>query len=213
MSTKTPWIIAAAAVVTGLLLNSSASASTKSPPKKPAPKKPPPAPAAPSLAPFTPTSASYSFACQAARIAFESIRAATQAANPRKLRPLSSSTIDKLRPLFPKLDLGRVRVAENATIPAREISKLNIPGAASDIDAMTFGYDIYMKGKASTKLLVHECVHVDQVRRYGGRDKFACAYGNGVVRGGMTYRGNPLEVEAYGFADKAMTYLCGKGLV
>ena len=72
---------------------------------------------------------------------------------------------------------------------------------------MTFGYTIFFKGsniqksRGGLKLLMHELVHVDQVRRKGGEVAFACDYGKGYLKGG-SYRKNPMEVEAYDFVDK-----------
>ena len=80
---------------------------------------------------------------------------------------------------------------------------------------MTFGYTIYWRDELDeTKpvdlvKLIHEIVHVDQVRRYGGESAFACEYGRGYLEGGGTlptyiddptaYHRNPLEAEAYRF--------------
>jgi hypothetical protein len=70
---------------------------------------------------------------------------------------------------------------------------------------MTFGYTIffkasdYQKSWARLEYLLHELVHVDQVRRRGDSESsFACDYGKGYLAAG-SYRNNPLEVEAYDF--------------
>ncbi len=80
---------------------------------------------------------------------------------------------------------------------------------------MTFGYTIYWRADLDEKnpvdlvKLIHEIVHVDQVRRYGSESSFACEYGRGYIEGGgslpsyidepTAYHRNPLEAEAYTF--------------
>ena len=80
---------------------------------------------------------------------------------------------------------------------------------------MTFGTNIFWAGVLDEETprdlvnLLHEVVHVDQVRRLGGQDAFACAYGTGYIDGGgglpalirspTAYHRNPLEAEAYRF--------------
>jgi len=80
---------------------------------------------------------------------------------------------------------------------------------------MTFGNTIYFRDELDEHnpqnlvKLIHELVHVDQVRRHGGESGFACAYGRGYIEGGGTlptyiadatpYHRNPLEAEAYTF--------------
>jgi hypothetical protein len=80
---------------------------------------------------------------------------------------------------------------------------------------MTFGYTIFWRDELDeTKpddlvRLIHELVHVDQVRRHGGESEFACQYGRGYIEGGgelpayiadaTAYHRNPLEAEAYTF--------------
>lgn len=78
---------------------------------------------------------------------------------------------------------------------------------------MTFGYTIYWRDELDEDRaedlvkLIHELTHVEQVRRAGNENAFACEYGKGYVRGGGTlpshikrptqYHRNPLEAEAY----------------
>jgi hypothetical protein len=80
---------------------------------------------------------------------------------------------------------------------------------------MTFGYTIYYRDALDESKpddvvnLIHEVVHVDQVRRFGGERSFACEYGKGYLEGGgdlpahidrpSAYHRNPLEAEAYSF--------------
>ena len=80
---------------------------------------------------------------------------------------------------------------------------------------MTFGYTIYWRDDLDETnpddlvKLIHEIVHVDQVRRRGDESSFACDYGRGYIEGGGTlpsyideptaYHRNPLEAEAYTF--------------
>jgi Domain of unknown function (DUF4157) len=116
----------------------------------------------------------------------------------RKTHKLDANAKAKLGPLFPGLNLSKVRFKTGCSLPGNWFEK------GSKVDAMTFGYFIYFKGKyilksdAKLNLLMHELVHVDQVRRYGSEHKFACEYGKGYLAAG-SYRSNPLEVEAYDF--------------
>ena len=80
---------------------------------------------------------------------------------------------------------------------------------------MTFGTTIFWRDELDEDdprdlvRLIHECVHVDQVRRHGGESRFACEYGKGYLTGGgevpthirtpSAYHRNPLESEAYLF--------------
>ena len=80
---------------------------------------------------------------------------------------------------------------------------------------MTFGYTIFWRDELDENNpdhlvgLIHELVHVDQVRRHGGESEFACHYGRGYIDGGgelpayiadvTAYHRNQLEAEAYTF--------------
>ena len=80
---------------------------------------------------------------------------------------------------------------------------------------MTFGSTIYWRDSLDERdpgdlvKLIHEIVHVDQVRRHEGESSFACEYGRGYIEGGgalpgyigepTAYHRNPLEAEAYTF--------------
>lgn len=83
---------------------------------------------------------------------------------------------------------------------------------------MTFGSTIYWRDElderqpADVVKLLHELVHVDQVRRFGSERQFACEYGRGYVVGDgevpdylrhpRAYHRNPLEAEAYTFESR-----------
>ena len=127
----------------------------------------------------------------------------------RRPRPLEATTVARLAPWFPALDLGAVRVRTSCRLPPNRFA------GNGDIYAMTFGSTIYWRDEldeADPRHLVrlaHELVHVDQVRRHGGESAFACAYGRGYVEGDgelprhvrspTQYHRNPLEAEAYRF--------------
>jgi hypothetical protein len=127
----------------------------------------------------------------------------------RRSRPLQATTITRLRPLFPNLDIENVKVRTRCRLPSNHFRE------TGTIYAMTFGYTIYWRDELDeTKAddlvkLIHELVHVDQVRRNGSESAFACQYGRGYIEGGGTlpayiddvtdYHRNPLEAEAYNF--------------
>jgi len=119
----------------------------------------------------------------------------------RKDRKLWKTTRAEMRKYFPKLDLTKVTFHINSTLPGNWFQ------TAGSVEAMTFGYTIffkhsdYQKSRKGLKYLMHELVHVDQVRRKGGEIAFAQAYGRGFLAAG-NYRDNPLEVEAYEFVEK-----------
>jgi hypothetical protein len=117
----------------------------------------------------------------------------------RERRKLWSTTVAVMQAYFPKLHLGKVEFCINSTLPANWFK------SADNVDGMTFGYTIFFKGSNIQKtqdglaLLMHELVHVDQVRRRGDSElKFACDYGDGYLQAG-SYEANPLEKEAYDF--------------
>jgi hypothetical protein len=106
-----------------------------------------------------------------------------------------------MKKYFPKLNLTKVEFCINSTLPGNWFQ------SRDKVAAMTFGYRIYFnrsdiqKTRSGLKLLMHELVHVDQVRRKGGEIPFACDYGKGYLRAG-SYRQNPMEVEAYDFVAR-----------
>jgi hypothetical protein len=124
-------------------------------------------------------------------------------------RSLQATTIARLKPLFPNLDLATIKVRTRCRLPSNQFHQ------TGSIYAMTFGNTIYWRDELDESNpvnlveLIHEIVHVDQVRRFGGESSFACEYGRGYVEGGGTlpayidqptaYHRNALEAEAYTF--------------
>ena len=148
--------------------------------------------------------------CALGRAAYGETKRAAQIVNVvRPRRELSPATIARLRPWFPELDLHAVRVRTRCRLPPNRFR------TSGSIYAMTFGSTIYWRDELDEHdprdlvRLLHELVHIDQVRRYGGESKFACAYGEGYLQGGgdlpahiddpTPYHRNPLEAEAYRF--------------
>lgn len=127
----------------------------------------------------------------------------------RPRRPLQATTIARLRPLFPDLDLTQIQVRSRCRLPSNQFRQ------TGSIYAMTFGYSIFWRDDLDENdpndlvKLIHEIVHVDQVRRRGSESAFACEYGRGYIEGGgqlpayidapTAYHRNPLEAEAYTF--------------
>jgi hypothetical protein len=113
-----------------------------------------------------------------------------------KTRKLKPDIILRLRPVFPHLNLKKVSLFIEASLPPNWFTTSN------DVEGMTFGYSIYFKGSGYqtdlSKLhwLVHELAHVDQVRqRENSETQFARDYGVGYLQAG-NYWDNPLEIEA-----------------
>lgn len=148
--------------------------------------------------------------CALGRSVFTEAKRSAQIVNvtrPRKL--LQPSTIARLTNLFPDLDIGNVKVRTRCRLPSNRFRQ------TGSIYAMTFGYTIYWRDELDENKpedlvkLIHELVHVDQVRRHGGETAFACEYGRGYIEGGgsvpsyiddvTAYHRNPLEAEAYTF--------------
>ncbi len=127
----------------------------------------------------------------------------------RPRRPLHAETIARLKPLFPDLDLTKIQVRTRCRLPSNRFRQ------TGSIYAMTFGYSIFWRDELDESnpndlvKLIHEIVHVDQVRRRGSESAFACEYGRGYIDGGgalpayirdpTAYHRNPLEAEAYSF--------------
>ena len=151
--------------------------------------------------------------CSLGRVAFRETKRSAEIVNVgRPRRGLLAPTRDLLGELFPDLDVARIRVRTRCRLPANRFKP------TGSIYAMTFGYTIYWRDELDENdprdlvKLIHEVVHVDQVRRHGGEDGFACAYGRGYLEGGGTvpahideptaYHRNPLESEAYQFDSR-----------
>ncbi|MBK7581095.1 MAG: DUF4157 domain-containing protein [Myxococcales bacterium] len=138
--------------------------------------------------------------CAGGKLIYYAAKYSAEVANVFKDKnKLNASAKAKFKPLFPHLNLDKVRIRPDCTLPGNWFTSSN------DVVAMTFGYTIYCKGKKmqstnkKLNILMHELVHVDQVRRRdNSEDKFACAYGKGFLAGG-SYRKNPMENEAYDF--------------
>ena len=130
----------------------------------------------------------------------------------RPRRPLQTTTIARLRPLFPDLDLTQIQVRSRCRLPSNQFRQ------TGSIYAMTFGYSIFWRDELDENdpndivKLIHEIVHVDQVRRRGSESAFACEYGRGYLEGGgqlpayiadaTAYHRNPMEAEAYTFESQ-----------
>lgn len=136
--------------------------------------------------------------CEGGKAIYFGARTSAQVLNAfKQTNKLKTATKARFKPLFPKLDLDRVRVRPDCILPGNWFK--------SGVKAMTFGYTIYCKGShmqstdAKLNILMHELVHVDQIRRRGNDEsRFACDYGKGYLAGGG-YMENPLEIEAYDF--------------
>jgi hypothetical protein len=127
----------------------------------------------------------------------------------RPRRTLQATTIARLKPLFPDLDLSKITLRTRCRLPSNQFRP------TGSIYAMTFGYSIFWRDELDEQnpsdlvKLIHEIVHVDQVRRRGSESAFACDYGRGYIDGGgalpgyiaepTAYHRNPLEAEAYTF--------------
>jgi len=148
--------------------------------------------------------------CTVGQTVFKETKRAARIANVRRpTRPLLPATIERVGALFPDLDLSTVRVRTGCRLPANKFRP------SGTIYAMTFGSTIYFRDELDEGdprqlvHLIHELVHVDQVRRFGGETAFACEYGRGYIDGGgqvpayiddlTAYHRNPLEAEAYTF--------------
>jgi hypothetical protein len=151
--------------------------------------------------------------CALGQTVFTETKRAAQIVNLiRPRRSLQATTIARLKTLFPELDLTKVQVRTRCRLPSNRFRQ------TGSIYAMTFGYTIYWRDELDeTKpddlvKLIHEIVHVDQVRRFGSESSFACEYGRGYLEGGGSlpayidepnaYYRNPLEAEAYTFEAK-----------
>lgn len=148
------------------------------------------------------------FGCNFGKVAYRETKRSAQVANfTRPRRELGPEAKVMLRDLFPDLDVDAIRIRTRCRLPANRFD------LAGSIYAMTFGNTIYWRDELDEDdprdlvRLIHEATHVDQVRRHGGEDRFACEYGKGYVTGGgevpgyitdpTAYHRNPLEAEAY----------------
>jgi len=139
-------------------------------------------------------------ACAGGVFIYYGAKGAAYARNVQRIRrELWPDTIRILNALLPHLNLHRVRFCVNSSLPGNWFTSSN------SVEGMTFGYTIYFKRSdyqkswARMQYLLHELVHVDQIRRHGDSESaFACDYGKGYAAKG-DYERNPMEVEAYDF--------------
>ncbi len=118
---------------------------------------------------------------------------------------LSSTMVAEAAPLFPDVPLDRVFYIENATLSANHFDGGTDAMTFSHVElaGVNFAYMIYVDDviddtvKVDRALMIHELVHVDQYRKFGFEDAFACAYGVGFAGAGFSYEDNPLEAEAF----------------
>jgi hypothetical protein len=139
--------------------------------------------------------------CEGGKIVFKVVKKWTEELNKdapsAKLEP---KLIEVLKEYAQLIDLDRVRLISNADLPPDWF--------APDYTGITFGYNIYFKhqfdssNESHIRFIVHEIYHVDQYRRYGSTNNFACEYGKGFVDGGFSYDSNPLEEDANEFEDR-----------
>jgi hypothetical protein len=151
--------------------------------------------------------------CAFGQAVFSETKRSAQIVNvSRPRRVLQPATVARLKTLFADLDIENVKIRTRCRLPSNRFRQ------TGSIYAMTFGYTIYWRDEFDeTKpddlvKLIHELVHVDQVRRHGGESGFACEYGRGYLEGGgqlpayihdvTAYHRNPLEAEAYTFDAK-----------
>src|SRR5687768_796789 len=99
--------------------------------------------------------------CVGGRMIYNAAKYSAEVANVFKdTNQLNARSKDKFRPLFPHLNLNRVRIRPGCTLPG------NWFNSANNVAAMTFGYTIYCKGTkmqstdAKLNILMHELVHV-----------------------------------------------------
>ena len=148
--------------------------------------------------------------CSLGRSIYRETKRAARIANFRRpWQRLQPETVAMLRVLFRDLDIERIRYRTQCRLPPNRFRE------RGPILAMTFGYTIYWRGTFDetnpTDIVnfIHEVVHVDQVRRLGGENAFACEYGKAYLEGGgvlpgyirrpSIYHRNQLEAEAYNF--------------
>lgn len=143
--------------------------------------------------------------CTGGILVFDMVRAMLEGLNRSKARKtLSGKVRDQMKLWFPKLDFTKVKYVNKTNW----WSLVSNRWFNSNAKAITIGKTIYFKGKfrsgneSDVNLLMHELVHVNQCRIYGGTSKFACEYGMGYADAGYSYRRNHLEKEARDFVTK-----------
>ena len=131
-----------------------------------------------------------SLGCSLGKDVYRETKRATRLANlARRLERLRPETAATLTVIFPELDTERIRFKTGCRLPPNRFR------GTGGIYAMTFGYTVYWRGSFDESdpedfvNFVHEVVHADQFRRYGGESGFACRYGEGYLNGGGSLPG------------------------
>ncbi|MBN2273975.1 MAG: DUF4157 domain-containing protein [Bacteroidales bacterium] len=112
---------------------------------------------------------------------------------------ISPETSTLLKTLFAGMTLDNVIVISNAWLPAHIFNR--------SIEGMTFRNRIYIAHRYRPEyhhnlmLLIHEIVHVRQIRNQG-ETVFACKYGVQFLHNRGYGAGMPLEKEAYEFVER-----------
>ncbi|MBN1413925.1 MAG: hypothetical protein JW973_02390 [Bacteroidales bacterium] len=105
----------------------------------------------------------------------------------------------RLKELFPGMSFDAIKIVYNARLPAHIFRR--------SIEGMTFRNIIYIahncfrRDAESFLLLVHEMVHIRQIREMGELS-FVCKYGAQFLMNGGYGAGMPLENEAFQFVSK-----------
>lgn len=112
---------------------------------------------------------------------------------------ISAEALQKLKNLFAGIQLDNVTVIPHAWLPAHIFNR--------SIEGMTFHNRIYIvpdckpENNSVLLLLIHELVHVRQIRELG-EPVFACRYGVQFLKNRGYGEGMPLEKEAYGLVKR-----------
>jgi hypothetical protein len=112
---------------------------------------------------------------------------------------ISTDTKNKLKDLFTGMPLDNITIVYSAWLPAHIFNP--------SIEGMTFRNKIFIAHSfpfqhiSSLLLLVHELVHIRQIRKLG-EVVFACQYGAQFLRNRGYGIGMPLEKEAFEFVEK-----------
>ncbi len=118
---------------------------------------------------------------------------------------LSQAIKTEAAPILPSVPLDQVFYIDEANLSANHFSDraAAMTFSAVEVLGVNFAYMIYVDdavddtNAGDLALMVHELTHVDQYRRFGFEDAFACAYGVGFASAGFSYEKNPLEAEAF----------------
>jgi hypothetical protein len=117
----------------------------------------------------------------------------------KKAHKISPETAKRLNIFFPGMPFSKIRIICHAWLPAHLFNR--------SIEGMTFQNRIYVThheiehNYAGFMLLLHELVHVRQIRE-SGEFIFACKYGEQFFSHGGYSEKMPFENEAYEFVDK-----------